>query len=328
MSVSKGNRRAARWGMALALGVALAFPLGAPQLYSTFYLDLVIKIFIFGVLLVGYDLLAGYAGMVSFGHAMFFGVGAYTEGLLLLHTTLPWPFAFGAGVVLAAVVAYLIGYLSIQTKGIYFILLTQAFGQFFYLVAYHWNGLTGGADGLHGIPKVSLGPFALDSSFNYYYFALTIFTLAWMGCRRVVRSPFGRALVAIRQNEERARFLGYNTRRYQRQAFLISGILGGVAGCMFVTFQNYVVPDFLHWSRSGDFILMTWLGGVGTLIGPVLGAGVVLYFGDLLSSWTQNWMIFMGALYVLFVLFSPRGLMGMINSLRWQRRDPNADKTG
>jgi branched-chain amino acid transport system permease protein len=161
--------------------------------------------------------------------------------------------------------------------------------------------------------------------FGFYYLTLVFLVLAYLGCHRVITSPFGRLLVAIRENEERVSFLGFNVRFLKIKAFMISALLGVIAGVLFSTYQNFVSPGMLHWTHSGDFILMSVLGGMGTLVGPVLGGAIIIYVGDLLSSWTENWMIFIGSFFVLAIIFAPQGILGLISS--WRNRgekSPNA----
>lgn len=300
-------------------------------LFSTFYITLTTKIFIFCILLLGFDLLAGYTGMVSFGHAMFFGLGAYTAALSLLYIAPDIWLAIGIAVASCLLVGVVVGFLSIRTHGVYFIFITLAFAQFFYLAAFHWIAVTGGDNGLPGIPSSNLLgnliPIDLGDRTNFYYFAFVFVILSYIVCRRIVNSPFGRTLVGIRENQERMQFLGYNVARYKWAAFIISGGFGGLAGALFAHQQNYVSAELLHWLTSAEVIIMTWLGGVGTLIGPMLGGAIVIFFEDFFSSWmADNWLMIMGFVYVMFVLFSPRGLMGIIEKIRSASKNRAAQK--
>jgi len=316
------------WSVAsawLLVGAILLFvPLGAAlDWYSHFYINLVIKIFIFGIFLLGFDLLAGYTGLVSFGHAMFFGLGAYTTGLLLLNgeSLLGIPAAVSIltamllSVLVCVLVGVLVGFLSIRTHGVYFIFITLAFAQFFHLLAFQWVDVTGGENGLPGIPPSTF--LGIDQYVNYYYFVLALLAGCYLLIRRIVHSPFGRTLVGIRENEERMKFLGYNVARYKWAAFILSGAFAGLAGALLTQSQRYVSTDLFEWLTSAEVIIMTWLGGVGTLIGPVLGGGIVIFFEDFFSSWmADNWLMIMGFVYVMFVLFSPRGLIGLFEKLK------------
>lgn len=317
-----------------ALAALLLWPLGvALGWYSSFYFSLLTRIVIMAIALLGYDLAAGYTGLISFGHALFIGLGGYAAGLSLVKLAPMlaldpawWLWlALGMGMAVGVVAAVLVGFLALRTRGIYFVFLTLAFAQFFYLVAWNWLDFTGGDNGLTGVPQANLVlpgiTLDFDDAGTFYYFAIALFLLSYAFCKRVVRSPFGRILEAIHQNEKRVTYLGYPVTRYKRQVFVLSGLLGGLAGALFAVWQNFVYPDLLHWHLSGNIILMTWLGGVGTLIGPVVGAFVYLFVGNWLSSTFEFWPIIMGLMFVGFVLFSPRGLVGLVQKVAhaWRR---------
>lgn len=308
-------------GVGLLLVALIALPLGAERLFSEFYVDLATKIYIYGLFLLSFDLLAGYTGLVSFGHALFFGLGAYVAALTLLHVV----GSFWAGLATALVAAFLVavpvGFLAIRTRGVYFVFITLAFAELFYLIAFHWLPVTGGENGLTRIPPAALGPqgLVLDRPVRSYYLALASLVAGYVLCRALVTSPFGHVLVGIRENQERMEFMGYDVARVKRRVFVLSGMLAAAAGALFAAYQRFVSPDVMHWLTSADAVVMTWLGGVGTLVGPVLGAAVVIYVGNVLSSLTEHWMILMGGVYVAFVLFSPRGIVGLAQQAarRW-----------
>jgi len=300
----------------LVLVILVLFPLGSPILFSDFYVDLLTKMMIFGIALLGYDIIAGYTGLVSLGHAMFLGLGGYCAAfsMKVLSTNL-FPILL-VGFLCAVVVGLVVGYFSIQTKGIFFVFLTLAFAQFFYLAAFNLTTLTGGDNGIT-LPKITIGipkvwEVLVSRPHGFYYLTLGFMVLAYLWCHRIISSPFGKVLVAIRENEERVSFLGFNVRMVKIKAFMISAFLGVTAGVLFATYQDFVSPGMLHWTLSGDFILMSVLGGMGTLVGPVLGGAIILYVGDLLSSLTENWMIFIGSFFVLTILFAPQGILGLI----------------
>jgi branched-chain amino acid transport system permease protein len=296
------------------------FPIGANTLYSDFYVDLVTKMMIFGIALLGYDIIAGYTGLVSLGHAMFFGIGGYCAALVMKTYSTNLIPILGLALIGGLIVGLVVGYLSIQTKGIFFVFLTLAFAQFFYLAAFNLTTITGGDNGIT-LPKVTLGfpglwAFQIPRPYGFFYLTLAFLVLAYLGCHRVITSPFGRLLVAIRENEERVGFLGFNVRMLKIKAFMISAFLGVIAGALFATYQDFVSPGMLHWTLSGDFMLMSILGGMGTLLGPVLGGAVILYIGDILSSWTENWMIFIGSFFVLAIIFAPQGILGLLSRIK------------
>lgn len=300
----------------IVLILLILFPLSAGTLISDFYLSLFIRIFIFGLVLLGFDILMGYGGLASFGHAMFFGIGAYVSGILFKYVTSSVWIGLGASVLSCALAGVIIGYLCIRSRGLYFTFLTFAFSQFFFLFFNSWTFI-GAADGMAGIPKPNLGfVFDLGDRTVYYYFSLGILVVGYLIARHIVNSGFGRVLVGIHQNEERIEFLGFNVQRSMLLAFLISAIYGGVAGCLFTGYQNFVSPSVFHWSLSGEILIMDLLGGMGTLIGPLIGTAFVIYLGDFLSSWMhETWLMVLGALYVIAILFSPDGIIGLIKKI-------------
>jgi branched-chain amino acid transport system permease protein len=314
-------------GRLLNLGILLAFliafPLGEGLLYSSFYLALLTRIFIFAIIVIGYDLLAGYTGMVSYGHALFFGTGAYVIGMLLKHWT-PWFWPPMAITILAsALVAYVVGLLALRTREIYFVFLTFAFAQFFFVTAQSWD-FVGGANGLSGVPKPWLLPgLNLSSPVAFYYFTLACLGAAYLFARLIIRSPFGRVMVGVRENEERTKFLGFDTHLIIRRVFVISGIYGGVAGGLMAAFNSFVSPTFYHPAVSGEIIIMSLLGGMGTLIGPIFGAALVIILGDILSSWlAESWMMVLGGIFAAFILFSPGGVLALVQKIgSWAKRE-------
>ncbi|MEJ2715903.1 MAG: branched-chain amino acid ABC transporter permease [Deltaproteobacteria bacterium] len=294
----------------------ILLPLASPTLISPYYLDLLTKVLIFGIALLGYDILAGYTGLVSLGHALFFGLGGYCAAYIATQYTTNLLPIVGFALVTAWVVGIVVGYFSTQTKDIFFVFLTLAFAQFFYLAAFNLTTITGGDNGVT-IPKMTLGiPWVWETGiprpFHFYYLVLIFFFLSYWICRKVIGSPFGQVLVAIRENEERVSFLGFNVHGLKIKSYLISISLASVAGVLFAGYQDFVSPGMIHWTISGDFILMSILGGMGTLIGPVLGGAMVLLLGDWLSSVTENWMILIGGFFVLMIIFAPNGVVGLI----------------
>lgn len=297
--------------------VLLLLPFGADNFYNAYYLDLATRIVITWIALLGYDLLAGYTGLVSFGHAMFFGLGAYAAAWSLLHVAPSLPLALLMGMAAGAGAALLIGYFIIRTRGIFFILLTLAFAEFGFQAVFNGGSVTGGRNGLSSLPKASLdipGLGVLDAydPLPAYFLALLAFVVAYAVARRIVSSPFGSILVAVRENEDRAAYLGYDVAAVKRRAFIMSATFAGFAGALWAHHQSYVSPELLHWSLSGQFLIMTWLGGVGTLIGPLIGGAVLMTMADFLSSLMKNWLIFFGVLYIIVVLWAPNGLWGIV----------------
>ncbi|MBI1962174.1 MAG: branched-chain amino acid ABC transporter permease [Candidatus Rokubacteria bacterium] len=301
---------------ALALA-ALAALAALPWVLARHQLSILTDLLIFGLFALSLDLIMGYTGMVSFGHAAYFGLGAYGSALVLVHSGQPVPVALLAGALLAGVVALPVGWFSTRATGIYFAMLTLAFAQLLYTVAYKWRDLTGGSDGLAGVPKTTLfwgGP-SLATPHAYYFLVTACVVLALLLCRALVRSPFGRALQAIRENERRFVALGRAARPFKLVVFVIAAALAGLAGALFAPFRGFASPEVMFWVLSGQGLMMVLTGGIGTLIGPILGAMVFILIQEVLSSYTEHWMIFSGAVFVLMVIFLPGGLVGTARRL-------------
>jgi branched-chain amino acid transport system permease protein len=255
--------------------------------------------------------------VLSFGHAAYFGLGAYGAGLTLKYLAPSTPLALIAGIMLAGICGALLGMLIVRRRGVYFAMVTIAFGQVFYYIAFQWSSLTGGDDGLRGFSRQPLdfGAFKLDilsDEKNFYFFVLFCFALALAVMGFILRSPFGRTMIAIRENERRARFLGIPVERHIWIAFTLSCFFMGFAGALYALVNNFADPRGLHYSQSGDFVMMAVMGGMRNFWGPLLGAAVFVVLQDYLSSVTVNWMSFVGLLFVLVVLFFPRGLLGFL----------------
>jgi branched-chain amino acid transport system permease protein len=288
-----------------------------PWVLARHQLSLLTDLLIYGLFAMSLDLIMGYTGMISFGHAAYFGLGAYASALVLLHAGLPVPAALLAGALLAGVVAVPVGYFSTRATGIYFAMLTLAFAQLLYTVAYKWRELTGGSDGIAGVPKTALfwgGP-SLASPRAFYFLVAACVVLSLVVCRAVVRSPFGRALQAIRENERRFTSLGRDPRPFKLAVFVIAAVFAGLAGALFAPFRGFASPEVMFWVFSGQGLMMVVMGGIGTLVGPILGAMVFILIQEVLSSYTEHWMIFTGALFILIVIFLPGGLVGTARRL-------------
>jgi branched-chain amino acid transport system permease protein len=217
-----------------------------------------------------------------------------------------------------------VGYLSTRATGIYFAMLTLAFAQLLYTVAFKWRDLTGGSDGIAGVPKTTLwwgGP-SLASHTAYYYLVAGSLVLSLLVCRSLVRSPFGRALTAIRENERKFSVLGQDPRRFKVAVFVIAAVFAGLAGALFAPFRGFASPEVMFWVLSGQALMMVIIGGLGTLVGPVLGAMVFLLIQEELSTYTEHWMIFTGAIFVLMVIFLPGGLVGAARTWFATRTSP------
>jgi len=276
--------------------------------FITPYKALASQMLVFAIFALGYDIAFGYTGLLSFGHAAFFGLGAYGTGLSLIHLLIPAPLAILIGVIISSLMAFPIGYLSIRRRGIYFAMVTLAFAQMIYFIAFKWRSLTGGDDGLHGVPRPPLGPINLSSEVALYYFILFFFILSVILGIRIINSPFGKTLECLRENEDRARSIGYNPTRFKLISFVISAFFAGLAGGLYTLLQNFVPLFSLSLDTSGDIVLMTLIGGMGTLYGPIMGAMALIFLKDLLSTYTNIWPLFLGLLFVVSVMTFRKGV--------------------
>ncbi|MFD0818388.1 branched-chain amino acid ABC transporter permease [Micromonospora zhanjiangensis] len=298
--------------LALGLAVALYLPNG---LYPTVAVD----ILCWSLFAVAVDLLLGFTGLMSFGHAAFWGASAYATGLVATRAGAPFPVAVLAGAVLAALLAVPIGYLAVRRTGIYFAMVTLAFAQMVYYVANEWSSLTGGENGLQGVPR-ELAGLDLSDEYYFYYAALPIVLLGLFAAWRIVHSPFGRVLVGIRDNPARARALGYPVHRYKLIAFVLSAFLAGLGGGLFAIGHMFVSLDVLHWTTSGKAVIVVVLGGIGTLWGGLVGAAILVRLEDWLSfSGFESVGLVTGGIFVLVVLLFRRGVWGTVAALanRW-----------
>jgi branched-chain amino acid transport system permease protein len=297
----------------LALVTLLAaVPPAAAWLGQPFYVDLLRRVMIFAIAAVSLDLILGYGGMVSFGHAAYLGVGAYAVTILAVHGIhdglLQWAVAVGASML----VAFAIGAISIRTSGIYFIMITLAFTQMLYYLGISLD-VYGGDNGMR-LPARSQfhGLIDLGNGTEFYYLVLALLVLVVLLVRRLVDSRFGMVIRAAKSNEARTRAIGFSPYPYRLAAFVIAGGICGLAGALLINHTAYLTPDLMHWTRSGDILFMVILGGIGSTVGPVLGALVLLVLENALSNWTEHWQIILGPLLVLVVLFARRGLAGML----------------
>lgn len=281
------------------------------------YTALGTRVLVLGLAAMSVNFLLGFTGVLSFGHAAYFGLGAYGAGFALKFLAPSTPLALVCGTLLGGIAGALLGALSVRRRGVYFAMVTIAFGQVFYYIAFQWSALTGGDDGLRGFSRMplDLGFTTLDILSNadaFYYFVLACLALATGMMAFILRSPFGHTLIAIRENERRARFLGIPVNHHLWIAFTLSCFFMGFAGALYALLNNFADPRGLHYSQSGDFVMMAVMGGMRSFWGPLLGAVVFVVLQDYLSSLTVNWMSFVGMLFVAIVLFFPRGLLGVL----------------
>ncbi|OLC20739.1 MAG: branched-chain amino acid ABC transporter permease [Chloroflexi bacterium 13_1_40CM_68_21] len=291
--------------MRIALVVAgLVVALALPRvIYSVLALD----ILLWALFAMSVDLLVGYVGLLSFGHAAFWGGAAYVASLLARDLRLAFPLAALAGVTAAMALAVPVGYLSIRRRGIYFAMVTLAFAQMLFYLVNELRGVTGGENGVQGVPRLLWGV-SVSRPGDFYYAALPLVLFGYFAVFRITRSPFGHVLAAIRDNEARAQALGYPTPRYKLLAFVLSAGVAGLAGSLYAIGHGFASLDLLHWTTSGTVVLMVVLGGTGTLWGSLLGAAIVLFLRDQLSSVTEASDAVTGAILIAIVLGFRRGL--------------------
>ncbi|MEU4568816.1 branched-chain amino acid ABC transporter permease [Micromonospora sp. NPDC023956] len=304
--------RSPRWLRYALLAAGLAVALWLP---NGLYPAVAVDILCWALFAVSVDLLLGFTGLMSFGHAAFWGTSAYVTGLVAIHVGLPFPAAVLLGALAAAVLAVPVGYLAVSRTGIYFAMVTLAFAQMVYYVANEWRSVTRGENGLQGVPRDLFG-LDLTDDYYFYYAALPITLLGLAAAWRIVHSPFGRVLVGIRDNPARARALGYPVRRYKLTAFVLSGFIAGLGGGLFAVGHRFVSLDTLHWTTSGKAVIVVVLGGIGTLWGGVLGAAVLVRLEDWLSfSGFEAIGLVTGGIFVLVVLLFRRGIWGTVAAL-------------
>ena len=303
-----------RWRVPLCLAALCVLPWILPSK------ALAVNVLIYGIYAVGYNLLFGYTGLLSFGHAAFFGAGAYATGIAIAHFGLPWHAAVACGVIGAGLLAVVIGALSIRTRGIYFSMVTLALSQLVYYAALQAYGWTGGENGLRGftVGRLALAGLSIDviDPVNKYYVIMLFAAAALWLVSRILNSPFGAVIEAIRENEVRARACGYDVERTKLIAFVLSGLICGLAGTLSALHLAIVPLDTLHYNTSGLAVMMTLLGGAGSFFGPFVGALVFLLVEDVASLWTSHWQIIVGTMFILCVLFLPKGIWGTLLGLR------------
>jgi len=311
--------------IAVAALVALALPFVLRALGLDFYLSLASRIVVFGVAATSLNLVLGYGGMVSFGHAAFVGVGAYVTGVMISEGVQSGVAHLAATVAITALVALVIGAISLRTRGVYFIMITLAFAQMLYYLANSVKGY-GGDEGLNIRARslFSLGDRVLDlkDPLAFYYVALAVLVLTLVALARFVPSRFGRAALALRDDDVRAEALGFPVYRSKLVVFVVAGALGGVAGALSVNLQGYVSPNVLHWTQSGTLMVMVILGGVATVWGGLVGAAVLMLMQEVLGAYTEHWEFWTGWVLLAVVLYARQGLVGVVKTLRDRKAGP------
>ncbi len=306
------------WIGLVGAALLLILPICLQQWGSEYYIYLASKVIIWSLFAVSFNLVLGYGGMMSFGHAAFFGLGAYTCALLEAKGSWPMWAAFVAAPLVAALAGVIIGFFSVRIMGMfYFAVLTLSFSQLIYIIVFKWRSLTLGDDGIQGIP-VPACISTLESYVYFYYFALAVAAVSIFIIWKTTKSPFGMILRSARENPDRASFIGVDLRRYRLAAFTISAFFSGIAGVLIVLLETSVSPDVLKWSVSGEVILMGLLGGMHVFPGPMVGAAVMVLLNSFLTSYTEYWALFIGSILILSVLFFPQGIAGIAYEA-WQK---------
>jgi branched-chain amino acid transport system permease protein len=291
-----------------------------PFTMSDYPRALVSEIFIFGILAMSLDLLLGFTGLMSLGHAAFFGLGAYSLAVLGVQFAVNAWIGLAAGVTIAACGAALIGFFCVRTGGVPFLMLTLAFSQLVYTIALKWRDFTGGSDGIAVPEQPSFFGYDLSNSLVMYFMALSFFVVVYAGLRRLLNAPLGHVFVGIRENEPRMITIGYPTHAYKLVSFTIAGALAGLAGGLYAIFNGFISSDSVYWTASGDILIMTMLGGAGTLIGPALGAAIFLLMKNVVSSYSAHWLAIIGGIFVCCVIFFPGGVWGIVQNVPMRLR--------
>jgi len=306
-------------GYMLGLVVLATLPLVLSATLAT-------QIISFAIFALGYNFLLGYSGEMSFGHAAYFGIGAYGTVLATIHISEQIYVAILFGVAVATLLGLIIGYLSLFQRGIYFAMVTLAFSMMVYYFVFQMNDITGGDNGIIlPLKATAAGPLqVLENSFDLYVLAVLFLIVCYFLVRRLIRSPLGNTLEAIRESEERATHMGYNTDRFLLIAFVVSAAFSGLAGALYALAFDFITPQILYWTASGEVILITIIGGVGTMTGPVVGAIIYVLFIEHISDLTEHWQILLGLFFVLVVSFLPEGVIGRYQKIRGESSQFNA----
>ena len=300
----------------LGLGIILLLLVILPLFLSAYPLTLLTQALIYAILAMSLDLLLGYTGLASLGHAAYLGVGAYSVGVLTTQYGANFWVTLAVGVLLAMVVAAVFGLVALRATGVYFLMITLALGMVVWGLAHRWVSLTQGDNGIPGIPRPDLGlPWSLARAMPFYYFVLAGFLLAFWILRVIVCSPFGQSLVGIRESESRMRTLGYHVWLHKYVGFVIAGALGGFCGVLWAYYNGFVSPGDVELATSVEVLLMVALGGRGTLVGPAVGAGVIVLLKNFVSVYTQRWLLILGVVYVLTIIYAPEGIVGAVKPL-------------
>lgn len=293
----------------LLIFIFFSIALVLPLIIKEFWVHILSEILIHALFAMSFNLVFGYMGQLSFGHAAYYGIGAYTTGLLMVKANMPLLFCLPISMIFAGIIASVLGFFCVRLKGIYFAILTMAFGQLVYYIIFQWYSFTGGDNGLQGINP----PEILSKANNYYYFVLIVFVIASYLLYRIGESPFGYTLRAIRDNSERTEFIGINVQRYMHINFIISAMFSGLAGSLWGPFMRSVAPDLCNWQHSGMPVFITVLGGPFNFFGPLAGSMIYTFLMALVTGYTEYWPLVSGLIIIFVVLLLPSGFLGVFN---------------
>jgi branched-chain amino acid transport system permease protein len=290
------------------LGLIFIGALILPLVVGEFWVHVAIEILILGLFAVSFNMIFGYMGQLSFGHAAYYGVGAYATGMLMVKASVPLPICLVVSMIAAGICALIFGYFCVRLTGIYFAILTLAFGQLMYYIIFQWYSFTGGDDGLQGV----IPPDFLFGAPSYYYFTLLIVTAALIAMWYISKSPFGYTMRAIRDNADRTRFLGINVRRYMLINFVVAAMFAGLAGGLLGPFNRSIAPDLCNWHQSGVPVFMTVIGGPLGFLGPMIGSVIYTFLMAFVTGFTEYWPLVIGLIIIFVVLFVPGGVLGLV----------------
>jgi branched-chain amino acid transport system permease protein len=297
----------------IALILAFLFLAVLPPFYASYWVTLLTQMLIFGILAMSLDLLLGYTGLSSFGHAGFFGAGAYVVAILSTRYKIGFLLCFLSGIGLTTAISMIFGFLVAHATGVYFLIITLALGMTLWGLAFRWVTMTGGDNGISGISRPDIGlPLSLKDPLTFYYFIFFFFLISLILMAVLVRSPFGHTLKGVRESESRMRVLGYHTWLHKYLSYVLAAAFGGFAGVLWAYFNGFTSPYDMDLTASIEIILMVILGGPGTLVGPALGAGIIVFLKNFISAYTQRWLLILGTIYILTILYAPQGLVNLL----------------
>jgi len=298
-----------------------------PPFYASYWITLLTQMLIFAILAMSLDILLGYTGLSSFGHAGFFGVAGYAVAILSTRYKMGFLFCFVSGVSLSILISMIFGFLFAHAAGVYFLIITLALGMVLWGLAFRWVTMTGGDNGISGIVRPDIGlPLALKDPLTFYYVVLVFFLMAMVLMAILVRSPFGHSLKGVRESESRMRVLGYHSWLHKYLAYVVSAAFAGFAGVFWAYFNGFISPFDMDLNASIEIVLMVILGGPGTLIGPALGAGIIVFLKNFISAYTQRWLLILGTIYILTILYAPQGLVNLLKDWLKGRRNKACGK--